>query len=46
LRGEGYSLRKVADALNREELFNRQGNTWNHVSLHTLCKNIDRRLAA
>lgn len=46
LRQEGYSLRKVADALNSEGRFNRQGLAWNHVSLHTLCKDIDRRLAA
>jgi DNA invertase Pin-like site-specific DNA recombinase len=46
LRQDGYSLRKVADALNSEGRFNRQGLPWNHVSLHTLCKDIDRRLAA
>lgn len=46
LRQAGYSLRKVADALNNETRFNRQGLPWNHVSLHTLCKDIDRRLAA
>jgi DNA invertase Pin-like site-specific DNA recombinase len=46
LRQEGYSLRKVADALNSEGRFNRQGLPWNHVSLHTLCKDLDWRLAA
>lgn len=46
LRQEGYSLRKVADALNHEGRLNRQGKPWNHVSLHTLCKDIDQRLAA
>jgi len=46
LRQEGYSLRKVADALNHEGRLNRQGLPWNHVSLHTLCKDIDQRLAA
>ena len=46
LRQVGYSLRKVAEALNNEGRFNRQGQPWNHVSLHTLCKDIDRRLAA
>ncbi len=46
LRQAGYSLRKVADALTNEGRFNRQGLAWNHVSLHTLCKDLDRRLAA
>jgi hypothetical protein len=46
LRQNGHSLRKIADALNHEGRFNRQGKPWNHVSLHTLCKDIDQRLAA
>jgi DNA invertase Pin-like site-specific DNA recombinase len=46
LRQAGYSLRKVADALNNESRFNRQGKPWNHVSLLTLCRDIDQRLAA
>lgn len=46
LRQAGYSLRKVAAALNSEGRFNRQGLPWNHVSLHTICKDLDQRLAA
>ena len=46
LRQSGYSYQKIADALNEQELFNRQGNLWNPVLLHTICKNISHRLAA
>ena len=46
LRAEGYSLRAIAIALNDERQFNRQGQPWNHVSIHTICKDLDRRLAA
>ncbi len=46
LRGEGYSLRAIAAALNNEGRFNRTGDQWNHVSIHTICKDLDQRLAA
>lgn len=46
LKQAGYSLQKIADALNHQALFNRQGNPWNPVLLHTICKDLDQRLAA
>lgn len=46
LRSAGYSLQRIANALNNQSMFNRQGNPWNPVLLHTICKDIDQRLAA
>jgi len=43
-RAAGYSLQKTANALNNQSLFNRQGNPWNPVLLHAICKNIDQRI--
>lgn len=45
LRGKGYSLRQVAALLNTASCFNRQGNPWNPVSLHTICKDLEQRLS-
>lgn len=45
-RNDGYSLQRIANALNNKSLFNRQGNPWNPVLLHTICKDLDQRLAA
>ncbi len=46
LKNAGYSLQRIANALNNQSMFNRQGNPWNPVLLHTICKDIDQRLAA
>ncbi|MBK8751657.1 MAG: recombinase family protein [Candidatus Competibacteraceae bacterium] len=45
LREKGASLRNMAATLNRERLFNRYGRPWNNVLLHTVCKNLEQRLA-
>ena len=45
-RNDGYSLQRIANALNNKSMFNRQGNPWNPVLLHTICKDLDQRLAA
>ena len=45
LRGQGHSLRKMADTLNRESRFNRYGRPWNNVLLHRLCKDLEQRVA-
>lgn len=45
LKKAGYSLQRIANTLNHQSLFNRQGNPWNPVLLHTICKDIDQRLA-
>ena len=44
LRKQGYSLRKVAAALNSESQFNRYGKPWNNVLLHKICRNLEQRL--
>ena len=41
----GYSLQRIANTLNNQSIFNRQGNPWNPVLLHRICKNIDQRIA-
>lgn len=46
LKGAGYSLQRIANALNNQSMFNRQGNPWNPVLLHTICKDLDQRIAA
>jgi DNA invertase Pin-like site-specific DNA recombinase len=46
LRDSGFSLRAIAKALNEDGLFNRQGNPWNNVSILTLTKDLNERLAA
>lgn len=46
LKDGGHSLRAIAKALNEDGLFNRQGNPWNNVSILTLTKDLDKRLAA
>lgn len=46
LKTAGYSLQRIANALNNQSMFNRQGNPWNPVLLHTICKDLDQRLAA
>lgn len=46
LKNSGYSLQRIANALNNQSMFNRQGNPWNPVLLHTICKDIDTRLVA
>ncbi len=46
LKADGFSIRAIAKALNDDGVFNRQGNPWNNDSIHTICKNIDQRLAA
>ena len=45
LRQEGYSLRQVAGLLNAASRFNRHGRRWNHVLLHAICQNLEKRLA-
>ena len=44
LRTQGFSLRKVAVALNSEKMFNRHGKPWSNVLLHKICKNLAQRL--
>ena len=46
LKTAGYSLQRIANALNNQSMFNRQGNPWNPVLLHTICKDLDQRIAA
>ena len=46
LRNDKYSLQRIANALNNQSLFNRQGNPWNQPLLHTICKDLDQRIAA
>ena len=46
LRNDKYSLQRIANALNSQSLFNRQGNPWNQPLLHGICKNIETRIAA
>ena len=46
LRNDKYSLQRIANALNNQSMFNRQGNPWNPVLLHTICKDIETRIAA
>lgn len=46
LKNDGYSLQRIANALNNQSMFNRQGNPWNPVLLHTICKDLDQRIAA
>jgi len=38
LRQSGLSLRKIAEHLNRQGIFKRGNEPWNHVNLHTVCK--------
>lgn len=38
LRQSGASLRKIAEHLNRQGIFKRGNEPWNHVNLHTVCK--------
>lgn len=46
LRNDKYSLQRIANALNSQSLFNRQGNPWNQPLLHTICKDLEQRIAA
>lgn len=46
LKNAGYSLQRIANALNSQGVFNRQGNPWNPVLLHSICKDLSQRLAA
>ena len=38
LRQSGASLRKIAEHLNRQGIFKRGNEPWNHVNLHAVCK--------
>ena len=46
LKIAGYSLQRIANALNHQAMFNRQGNPWNPALLHVICKDLDQRLVA
>lgn len=46
LKNSGYSLQRIANALNSQGVFNRQNNPWNPVLLHAICKDLNQRLAA
>jgi len=46
VKNVGCSLQRIANTLNNQSMFNRQGNPWNPVLLHTICKNINQRLVA
>lgn len=40
LRDTGLSLRDIAEYLNKQGIFKREGTPWNHVNLHTLYKRV------
>lgn len=44
VKNDGYSLQRIANTLNDQSMFNRQGNPWNPALLHTICKDLDQRI--
>lgn len=38
LRVEGFSIREIAEEMNKREAFNRGNSTWNHASIHRAIK--------